>query len=204
MSDPFHADTVNDLSSSDLSICQMNFWDGPTRPPLHSDPQHQNLRPLSAPDLWRTESLSFVVILEFPKMADPLEPQQQPQQQPPLVVPVTQQAYSSHTNHGSVGALIAVLAVITVLGAIAVMIGRLCSGRKVMGHGQYDFEGWVERKCASCIDGRIDPPRPPPSLPLDTNSSHNSNTVASPLDIREEPIQIDHSTQENPPASTTQ
>jgi hypothetical protein len=61
--------------------------------------------------------------------------------------------------------VIAVLAVITILGVIAGMIGRLCSGRRIMGHGQYDFESWVERKCSSCLDGRVGPPppRPPPA-----------------------------------------
>lgn len=92
-------------------------------------------------------------------MSTPLEPQQQPPPPPPLEV--TQQAYTSQSGHGSIGPVIGVLAVITILGAIAVMIGRLCSGRRIMGHGQYDFEGWVEAKCGSCIDGRVDPPTPP-------------------------------------------
>ncbi|XP_058215273.1 uncharacterized protein LOC131326496 [Rhododendron vialii] len=100
-------------------------------------------------------------------MSTPLEPQQQPPPPPPLEV--TQQAYTSQSGHGSIGPVIGVLAVITILGAIAVMIGRLCSGRRIMGHGQYDFEGWVEAKCGSCIDGRVDPPtpphRPPPRQP---------------------------------------
>ncbi|KAI3702450.1 hypothetical protein L6452_28188 [Arctium lappa] len=81
------------------------------------------------------------------------------QQQPP---PVTElQDYTSHSRHGSVGPAIGALAVITVLAAIAVMIGRICSGRKIMGRRQYDFEGWVETKCSSCIDGRLGPPPPP-------------------------------------------
>lgn len=95
-------------------------------------------------------------------MSTPLE-----QQQPPPVG-VSQQDYTAHTGHGSVGPVIAVLAVITILGVIAGMIGRLCSGRPIMGHGQYDFEGWVERKCASCLDGRVDPPpqRPTEEVPV--------------------------------------
>ncbi|XP_021287043.1 uncharacterized protein LOC110418593 [Herrania umbratica] len=95
-------------------------------------------------------------------MSTPVE-----QQQPPPVG-VSQQAYTAHTGHGSVGPVIAVLAVITILGVIAGMIGRLCSGRPIMGHGQYDFEGWVERKCSSCLDGRVDPPpsRPTEEMPV--------------------------------------
>ncbi|XVE93317.1 hypothetical protein REPUB_Repub01dG0181400 [Reevesia pubescens] len=96
-------------------------------------------------------------------MSTPLE-----QQQPPPVGVVNQQAYTAHTGHGSVGPVIAVLAVITILGVIAGMIGRLCSGRPIMGHGQYDFEGWVERKCSSCLDVRVDPPptRPTEEVPV--------------------------------------
>ncbi|KAJ8773822.1 hypothetical protein K2173_008285 [Erythroxylum novogranatense] len=66
---------------------------------------------------------------------------QQQQLQPPP------QAYTTHGSHGSVGAFIAVLAVIIILGVIACMIGRLCSGRRILGFGEYDMAGWVERKC---------------------------------------------------------
>ena len=90
-------------------------------------------------------------------MSIPLEQQQLPP------VGVSQEAYTTHTGQGSVGPVIAVLAVITILGVIAGVIGRLCSGRPIMGHGQYDFEGWVERKCSSCLDGRVDPPPPRPT-----------------------------------------
>ncbi|KAI5577121.1 hypothetical protein BDE02_09G093400 [Populus trichocarpa] len=75
-----------------------------------------------------------------------------------------QAAYTTRTGHGSVGPVIAVLAVITILGVIAGMIGRFCSGRRVLGHGQYDLEGWVERKCSSCLDGHVGPP---PTRPAD-------------------------------------
>lgn len=73
---------------------------------------------------------------------------------------MTQQASTSHSGHGSVGPVIGVLIVIAVLGALAVMVGRLCSGRPIMGHAHFDFESWVETKCASCIDGRVDPTPP--------------------------------------------
>ena len=93
--------------------------------------------------------------------------QQQQQLPPPSPEAVTQQAYTAHSGHGSVGPVIAVLAVITILGVIAGMIGRLCSGRRIMGHGQYDFESWVETKCSSCLDGRVGPPPPPRQPPPD-------------------------------------
>ncbi|KAK3024543.1 hypothetical protein RJ639_043735 [Escallonia herrerae] len=89
---------------------------------------------------------------------DPLQPP------PGMTGAVNQQDYTAHSGHGSVGPVIAVLAVISILSAVAVMIGRLCSGRRIMGHGQYDFESWVETKCASCLDGHVGhpPPLPPP------------------------------------------
>ncbi|CAA6667524.1 unnamed protein product [Spirodela intermedia] len=70
-----------------------------------------------------------------------------------------------HYGGGSVGPLIGVLAVIAILGIISGMIGRLCASGRIFGHGQYDIERWIETKCASCIDGRLELPAsgPPPS-----------------------------------------
>lgn len=81
---------------------------------------------------------------------------------PPPPTEVTQQAYTTHSDHGSIGPVIAVLTVITILGIISAMIGRLCSGRRVMGYGEYDIESWIETKCSSCVGSRVDPPPPPP------------------------------------------
>ncbi|KAL7002778.1 hypothetical protein U1Q18_003935 [Sarracenia purpurea var. burkii] len=100
------------------------------------------------------------------------------QQQPPPPLEVMQQVYTVRSGHGSIGPVIGVLAVITILGAIAVMIGRLCSGRRIMGHGQYDFEGWVEAKCASCIDGRVYHPSPPSEPPPTAAAESTSSNVA--------------------------
>ncbi|KAG0453743.1 hypothetical protein HPP92_025047 [Vanilla planifolia] len=66
---------------------------------------------------------------------------------------------SRQRPEGSIGPLIGVLTVIIVLGVIACLIGRLCSGRRIAGIGQYDVEGWMERNFASCING------PPAVLP---------------------------------------
>lgn len=119
-------------------------------------------------DPWK--QIHFLHLHTLTQMSTPLEPQQQP---PPPPLEVTQQAYTSQPGHGSIGPVIGVLAVITILGAIAVMIGRLCSGRRIMGHGQYDFEGWVEAKCGSCIDGRVDPPTPPRRPPPPPRQPHS-------------------------------
>ncbi|KAL0356792.1 UNVERIFIED_CONTAM: hypothetical protein Scaly_1364900 [Sesamum calycinum] len=77
-------------------------------------------------------------------------------------------------GHGSVGPVIGVLCGHNHTGAIAVMIGRLCSGRGIRGHAQYDFESWVETKCASCIDGRVDH-HPPPRVVVEHTSVVSSS-----------------------------
>lgn len=123
-------------------------------------------------------------------MSAPLD-QQEP---PPLAV--TQQAYTAHSGHGSVGPVIAVLAVITILGVIAGMIGRLCSGRRILGHGQYDVESWVEKKCSSCLDGHVDPPRTRPTdIPVAVPVERG------PQEIKEEQQE---QTQHKPHASTSE
>ncbi|KAH6772820.1 fission regulator-like protein [Perilla frutescens var. hirtella] len=70
---------------------------------------------------------------------------------PPLVGP-TVEAEPSHSTHNSIETLVVVLAVITLVGVIAGIIARLCGGRS---HAEHDVEGWVERKCRSCIDAGI-------------------------------------------------
>lgn len=132
----------------------------------------ENQNPISPITKETKRTLQNILIFQrkflflFPSlvMSTPLE-----QQQPPLVG-TTQEAYTAHTGHGSVGPVIAVVAVITILGIIAGMIGRLCSGRPIMGHGHYDFEGWVERKCSSCLDGTV--VDPPSSRPADEEEEH--------------------------------
>jgi len=74
--------------------------------------------------------------------------------QPPAGVYEQASSEGSHDSNGSVGPLIVVLAVIAILGVVAGMVGRLCAGRR--SDGQYDMEGWIERKCATCIDGRLE------------------------------------------------
>ncbi|EEF32759.1 conserved hypothetical protein [Ricinus communis] len=69
-------------------------------------------------------------------------------QPPPAVVE------PSRYSHRSIETLVVVLAVITIVGVIAGVIARLCGGR----HGEHDIEGWVERRCRSCIDGGVPPP----------------------------------------------
>lgn len=107
-----------------------------------------------------------------------------PQQQFPPAADVYPAPYRSHG--GSVGPVIAVLALIAVLGVIAGIVGRLCSGRTIMGYGHYDLEGWVERKCASCIDGKMEPPPPqPPPLRPTTNGPGSAHPLEAPQQTKQ-------------------
>nr|DAD29721.1 TPA_asm: hypothetical protein HUJ06_031189 [Nelumbo nucifera] len=74
---------------------------------------------------------------------------------PPLVV------RSSRSAHGSIQTMIVILAVITIVGVVAGIVARICGGRHFGRNGEHDIEGWVERKCRSCIDGGV-PAAPPP------------------------------------------
>lgn len=94
---------------------------------------------------------------------------------PPPPLEATVVIHRSHAST-SFGPFIVALAVVAVLGALAVFMGRVCFGRRsVFGPGRYDLEAWVETKCASCVDGRMDvavprprhvaPPPPPAAAP---------------------------------------
>ncbi|XP_034693668.1 uncharacterized protein LOC117920325 [Vitis riparia] len=87
------------------------------------------------------------------------------EQLPPLVQAPPAVGEPSHSTHRSLETLVVVLAVITIVGVIAGIIARLCGGRHFGGNGENDIEGWVERKCRSCIDGGIPAPPPPPPPP---------------------------------------
>ncbi|XP_068641990.1 uncharacterized protein [Aristolochia californica] len=91
--------------------------------------------------------LGMVAALDEPTITEP----------PPVVPTVT------HPTHRSIGTLLVVLAVITIVGVVAGVFARVCGGRHVAGSGEHDIEGWVERKCRSCIDGGLPPPPPPPA-----------------------------------------
>ncbi|XP_050383402.1 uncharacterized protein LOC126800162 [Argentina anserina] len=69
---------------------------------------------------------------------------------------------SSRYTHRSIETLVVVLAVITIAGVIAGFVARLCGGRHLGDSGEYDIEGWVEKKCRSCIDSGLPPPQPSP------------------------------------------
>jgi hypothetical protein len=67
-----------------------------------------------------------------------------------------------------------------------------------MGHGQYDLESWAERKCSTCIDGRINL-----SMPMRVSES-NTSLPATPINTttRQEttqPEQEQSSSQNSPP-----
>ncbi|KAK3231471.1 hypothetical protein Dsin_003352 [Dipteronia sinensis] len=120
-------------------------------------------------------------------------------QQPPPVA-IAQHTYN-HSVHSSVGPVIAVLVVIIILGILAGMIGRLCSGKTIMGYGQYDIESWAESKCSTCIDGRITPPQPRVHLSSDT--SQLPTPVSAETHQETKPEEHQHSTP-SPPTTHVQ
>ncbi|XP_022860930.1 uncharacterized protein LOC111381382 [Olea europaea var. sylvestris] len=133
-----------------------------------------------------------------PPVLDPLQP-------PPMAVMAQQAAYTAHSGHGSVGPVIGILAVITILCALSVMIGRLCSGRRVMGYQGYDLERWVETKCSSCIDGSFNT-HPSPRMEAEHRVSSSSDAVPAletPSEATEEQVEVaeqhTNSQDEHPP-----
>ncbi|KAJ0098940.1 hypothetical protein Patl1_20533 [Pistacia atlantica] len=84
---------------------------------------------------------------------------------PPVVETAHAGAEASRYTHRSIETLVVVLAVITIIGVIAGIIARLCGGRHFGGNGENDIEGWVEKKCRSCIDGGVPAAAPPPPPP---------------------------------------
>lgn len=90
---------------------------------------------------------------------------------PPLVEAPPVVVQSSHSTHGSIETLVVVLAVITIVGVVAGIIARLCGGRHFGGSGENDIEGWVERRCRSCIDGGVPAAPPPENTKPDTEEA---------------------------------
>ncbi|KAL6614034.1 hypothetical protein ACP70R_036304 [Stipagrostis hirtigluma subsp. patula] len=75
---------------------------------------------------------------------------------PALMVPVPYSGGSGAEARGSYGPVIAMLAVVVVLAAAAVAVGRLCFGRRALGHaGGRDLEAWVERTCGPCVGAAV-------------------------------------------------
>ncbi|CAF2112580.1 hypothetical protein Bca4012_095526 [Brassica carinata] len=82
------------------------------------------------------------------------------------VDPPPQDQPSHNSDHRSIETLVIVLAVITILSVLAGIFARLCGGRHLSDGGDHDIEGWVERKCRSCIDAGVPTAAsPPPSTP---------------------------------------
>ncbi|XP_054803404.1 uncharacterized protein LOC129306686 [Prosopis cineraria] len=76
----------------------------------------------------------------------------------PLMVPPPRGEEANRYSHRSIETLVVVLAVITIVGVLAGIVARLCGGRHFGGDGENDIEGWVEKRCRSCIDGGLPPP----------------------------------------------
>ncbi|CAN8254414.1 unnamed protein product [Cochlearia groenlandica] len=79
--------------------------------------------------------------------------------------PPFQDQPSHNSDHRSIETLVVVLAVITILSVLAGVFARFCGGQHLSDGGDHDLEGWVERKCRSCIDAGVAAAPPPPPTP---------------------------------------
>ncbi|KAI4321017.1 hypothetical protein MLD38_034441 [Melastoma candidum] len=104
--------------------------------------------------------------------------EQQPS--PPFMVNTPQpHGYTDPATHTSIAPFVGILLAVVVLGVAAVVVGRLCSGGRLRTSAdraylaKYDMERWAERRCSSCIDGRlhVNSPMPGPSSSLNGASS---------------------------------
>lgn len=117
-------------------------------------------------------------------------------EQPPApslpALEMTVEGYTTDSDNGSYGPVIAVLAVIVVLCIGSNMVGRLCSGRQIMGRGgNFDIE-LVETQCSSGVDGGIArTPPPPPPPPAAEPGDGDGDDVIIPVEAIHEIIEED-------------
>jgi len=68
------------------------------------------------------------------------------------------------TTVRSVETLVVIVAAIVLAAVLAGVLARVCGGRYVVPSGDdRDVEGWVERRCRSCLDSGLPPPPAPGS-----------------------------------------
>ncbi|GAB2222522.1 hypothetical protein Droror1_Dr00016640 [Drosera rotundifolia] len=100
---------------------------------------------------------------------------------PPMVVSEQHSYAAVDSNQGSVGPVIGVLVAILILGVVAAMIGRLLSGRSIMGYGgHFDVDAWMDSKFSSCLDSHahgptsLRPLSPEPPTPAVENNARGA------------------------------
>ncbi|RCV41360.1 hypothetical protein SETIT_9G129500v2 [Setaria italica] len=63
----------------------------------------------------------------------------------------------------SVQTLVVIVAAIVLAAVLAGVLARVCGGRYVVPSGDdRDIEGWIEKRCRSCLDSGLPPPAPAP------------------------------------------
>ncbi|KAM0850391.1 hypothetical protein ACQ4PT_053118 [Festuca glaucescens] len=68
------------------------------------------------------------------------------------------QAPAARSTGRSVETLVVIIAAIVLAAALAGALARACGGRHVVPSADQDVEGWVERRCRTCLDGGLPPP----------------------------------------------
>ncbi|KAM3294705.1 hypothetical protein ACQJBY_037533 [Aegilops geniculata] len=67
-----------------------------------------------------------------------------------------QEAAAARSTARSVETIVVIVAAIVLAAALAGVLARACGGRHVA--PDRDVEGWVERRCRSCLDSGLPPP----------------------------------------------
>ncbi|KAM0890806.1 hypothetical protein ACQ4PT_026800 [Festuca glaucescens] len=68
-------------------------------------------------------------------------------------------APAARSTGRSVETLVVIVAAIVLAAALAGVLARACGGRHVAPSADQHVEGWVERRCRTCLDGGL--PAPP-------------------------------------------
>uniref|UniRef100_A0ACD6A6K4 Uncharacterized protein n=1 Tax=Avena sativa TaxID=4498 RepID=A0ACD6A6K4_AVESA len=68
------------------------------------------------------------------------------------------QAPAARSTGRSVETLVVIVAAIVLAAALAGVLARACGGRHVAPSADHDVEGWVDRRCHTCLDGGLPPP----------------------------------------------
>ncbi|KAK3149649.1 hypothetical protein QOZ80_3AG0220410 [Eleusine coracana subsp. coracana] len=83
----------------------------------------------------------------------------------------TSSSTSAAATGRSVETLVVIVAAIVLAAVLAGVLARVCGGRHVAPSGDdSDVEGWVERRCRSCLDSGLPAPVPPPPQPSSKTS----------------------------------
>ena len=68
------------------------------------------------------------------------------------------QAAAARSTGRSIETLVMIVSAIVLAAVLAGVLARACGGRHVVPSGDRDVEGWVERRCRTCLDSGLPTP----------------------------------------------